>query len=203
MDSSARAQRSKKVQAILAGGMVLGLGAAITLAVWTDNEWATGTFSAGAFNMEGSTDGVLYEEHEVVGDAAALSFSVDFDNLSPDQTVAAPFAVRLDDATTTGATVVPASATGSGTAEANLTYGVVQVASVAACLPDATGSATIVPAGTALDSVSVTPGTFALAQGTGGNPGAPVFLCVQVTSESTLEQGQTAAGTWQFEATSD
>ncbi|MFC8041824.1 SipW-dependent-type signal peptide-containing protein [Paenarthrobacter sp. NPDC057355] len=34
--------RATKVRALLAGGLVLGVGAAFTLAAWTDNEWVFG-----------------------------------------------------------------------------------------------------------------------------------------------------------------
>lgn len=53
----------RKVLAVLAGGLVLGVGAAITLAAWNDSEFATGTFTAGSFNLQGSTDGTTYAEH--------------------------------------------------------------------------------------------------------------------------------------------
>ncbi|MGX9899679.1 SipW-dependent-type signal peptide-containing protein [Arthrobacter sp. SA17] len=35
-------RRKDKVRALLAGGLVLGIGAAFTLAAWTDNEWVFG-----------------------------------------------------------------------------------------------------------------------------------------------------------------
>ena len=49
-----RRRDSRRVKAVLAGGMVLGIGAAITLAAWNDSEFATGTFSAGHFGIEGA-----------------------------------------------------------------------------------------------------------------------------------------------------
>jgi len=62
----------RKVRAVLAGGLVLGVGAAVTLAAWNDSEFATGTFTAGTFNLEGSTDGTTFTDHNVDdGDTAA------------------------------------------------------------------------------------------------------------------------------------
>ena len=43
------------IRAILAGGIVLGVGAAVTLAAWNASEFATGTFQAGTFTIEGAT----------------------------------------------------------------------------------------------------------------------------------------------------
>lgn len=208
MTSSSIAQtndqsKSRKVKAILAGGLVLGLGATITLAAWNDSEFVTGLFGAGHFNVQGSTDGTTFTDHTPIGSAATLSFSTGFDNLSPNQTVASPFVLHLDKDTTTGATVSVSSAASSGTAAGDLTYSIVEVASVAGCTPAATGSSTIVPAGTALNSVAgAAPFTLAKSATLGTDPGADVFLCIQVTSGTALAQGTSATGTWEFLATS-
>jgi predicted ribosomally synthesized peptide with SipW-like signal peptide len=201
--AGARRTGTQRLKAILAGGLVLGVGAAITLAAWNDSEFATGTFNSGHFNVQGSTDGTTFADHTSSGSAAGLSFSTGFDNLSASVTVAAPFVLHLDKDSTSNATVSVASATGAGTAKAHLTYGIVTVASVVACTPSASGTATIVPAGTSLDSVSGA-STFDLTKSTnlGTAPGADVFLCIKVSSDSALAQDTTATGTWEFLATS-
>ena len=59
---------NRKILAVLAGGLVLGVGVAVTLAAWNDSEFATGTFTAGSFNLEGSTTGdtdAAYSDHNV------------------------------------------------------------------------------------------------------------------------------------------
>ncbi|MGO2139648.1 MAG: SipW-dependent-type signal peptide-containing protein [Leucobacter sp.] len=57
-EDSAQSRRGwTKARALLAGGLVLGVGAAVTLAAWTDNEWVRGVFGTGTFGIEGSTDG--------------------------------------------------------------------------------------------------------------------------------------------------
>ena len=56
-----RGLRSRKVRAILAGGLVLGLGAAVTLAAWNDSEFAKGTFTSGSLNIQGSVDGDIFD----------------------------------------------------------------------------------------------------------------------------------------------
>ena len=44
--------RSVRIRALLAAGMVLGLGVVGTLAAWTDESTATATFSAGTLDLE-------------------------------------------------------------------------------------------------------------------------------------------------------
>ncbi|WP_431727083.1 SipW-dependent-type signal peptide-containing protein [Verrucosispora sp. TAA-831] len=192
----------RKLKAILAGGLALGLGATITLAAWNDSEYATGTFTAGSFSMEGSTDGTTYAEHPTAGTAAALAFSTGFDNMSPDDVVAAPFAVRLTAATTYDATVTVASATPAPPAFVGLTYGIATVPTFGDCAPTPTTPTWIVPEGTALDSVTGAL-SFNLTQGTPPTtPGAPVFLCFVVTAGSGLVQGTSVTETWQLLAES-
>jgi predicted ribosomally synthesized peptide with SipW-like signal peptide len=203
---------SRRVRALLAGGLVLGVGAAITLAAWNDSEFATGTFTAGSFNMEGSIDGTAFAENPV-GDPAALSFSTGFDNLSPSTTVAAPFVLRLDAATTTAATVTVAAATSAqngliADATANLTYTVLTVTNVAACTSSATaadsGAASVVSS-TAFNPVgAITSTTINLAKSAdaGATAGANVYLCMLVTTDADLAQDSSAVATWEFAADS-
>ncbi|GAA4282497.1 hypothetical protein GCM10022261_00280 [Brevibacterium daeguense] len=196
--STTPSRRSRKFKAILAGGIVLGVGAAATLAAWTDDEWAIGDFQAGSFNLEGSTNGSDYTEHEIEGDAATLGFETGADNLSPGDSYAAGFAVRLDDTTSYDATVELANVTDAAENVTGLTYGVVQVESFAVCTPEATGTS-IVAAGTALDAGT---GSFEVTAGPDTSAGAPVNLCFQVTANDELSQNQSTTATWQFTATS-
>lgn len=193
--------RSRKFKAILAGGIVLGVGAAVTLAAWTDDEWAEGIFGAGEFNVEGSTNGTDFDDHESSAGAAELSFSLDGgDNLSPGDTVVAPFALRLDGPTTYDATVALTSAAGGGDNTTALSYEIVQVASAGECTATATGTS-VAPAGTALDSTTGAT-EFDLTAGTDTATGDPVALCFKVTADDTLTQGQDTTAQWQFTATS-
>ncbi|MFE5775798.1 SipW-dependent-type signal peptide-containing protein [Brachybacterium sp. NPDC056505] len=191
-----RTTRSKKVRAVLAGGLVLGIGAAVTLAAWNDSEYARGDFSAGAFDLEGSTDGADYGEHPAADSAAALAFSVDPSNLAPGDSVSAPFAVRLDDTTTYDA-VVDVLATSTSGDVSNLTYSLVQTDSFGCGQSTA---ATLVPSGTAVGQVPGAP-QFDLTAGD-GTAGQPVTLCFTVKAGSGLEQGQTGSATWEFAAES-
>ncbi|WP_404287406.1 SipW-dependent-type signal peptide-containing protein [Glutamicibacter arilaitensis] len=193
--------KSRKVKALLAGGLVLGVGAAVTLAAWTDQEWTEGLFGSGSFNIQGSTDGTTWAEHESSAGSANLVFDLPASsNLSPSDVVAAPFALQLDAGTTYDATVALASATVDGLNAANLTYGIVQVANFADCNPTATGT-TIVPAGTTLGTTTGA-SDFALTAGTDGAAGSTVNLCFQVTAGEDLVQGDETTAQWQFIGTS-
>lgn len=193
-----RKRRNTRIKAILAGGLVLGLGAAVTLAAWNDSEFASGSFAAGHFNLEGSsTNGTTFTEHASAGAAAALSFTVNPTNMQPGSIVYAPFAVRLDSTTTYDATVTITNAATTGSLT-GLTYRLVQPTAWG-CSSSTTGT-TLVPAATAIGTV---PGstTFDLTQGA-GVAGAPAYLCFVVTADAALVQGQTGTVTWDFTAAS-
>jgi predicted ribosomally synthesized peptide with SipW-like signal peptide len=194
--ADSRGTRGRRLKAILAGGLVLGVGAAVTLAAWNDSEFAQGTFTAGAFNLEGSTDGTVYDEHVDAGSAAPLGFTVPAGNLAPGDTVSAPFAVRLDETTTTGADVV-ISAAPSGGSLAGLTYSLDQTTAFGC---DLTGATNRVVAGTAVTAVSGTP-TFSLEPGASA-AGDAAYFCFTVTADAALVQSQTGTATWQFAAAS-
>jgi predicted ribosomally synthesized peptide with SipW-like signal peptide len=201
-----RRRRSRMIRAILAGGLVLGVGAAVTLAAWNDSEFATGTFTAGTFNLEGSTTSATtgFSDHAAAGSAATLTFTLNPTSLTPNDVVAAPFVVRLAANTTNNADVVIAAPTSTGTVTA-LTYEVVRVATFAACTPsavDSTGTS-LISANTAMTAVAG-PNTFALSKGAPvTSAGASQVLCIKVTAGAGLVQAQTGTVTWKFTATSN
>lgn len=197
------ATKRRKVLAVLAGGVVLGVGAAITLAAWNDSEFATGLFGAGSFNLEGSTTSATddFDDHATAGAAAELEFTLPLaENLAPTDVVYASFWVRLDAATTTAGTLTGAGATGTGVNADHLSYEVQVIGPTADC--DATASGTVIASGDDLADFTAGAPT-ALAVGAGSDPGAAVHLCFAVTAEDGLLQGETAIGTWQFTAESN
>lgn len=198
--TSPRTKKRGIIRAILAGGLVLGVGAAVTLAAWNDSEFATGTFSAGTFNLEGSTDGTAFADH-ATAPGAALGFTVNPASLSPGDVVYAPFAVRLAANTTNNATVTVAVPTPATTGSVTgLTYQILQPTAFG-CTAATTGT-TLVPAGTAVGSVPSAV-TFSLTKGAPTtSAGAAVNLCVKVTAGASIVQGQTGTATWQFQAAS-
>lgn len=196
---SAVSTRATKVRAILAGGLVLGLGATVVMAAWNDSEFGSGTFTAGTFDVQGSTDGVTYTSH-ATAPGATLGFTVSPDNLAPGQTVYAPFALRLAAGTTTDATVTINAATASGTVT-GLTYELIQTAALG-CDAGTAGTATNVPAGSAITAAPASP-EFTLTNGaTTATAGDPAYFCFRVTAGTGLVQGQTGTATWQFAAAS-
>lgn len=45
-----------RVRAVLAGGLVLGVGATLTLAAWNDSEYASGALTTSTFDLQSSTN---------------------------------------------------------------------------------------------------------------------------------------------------
>lgn len=202
-------QTQRKVLAVLAGGLVLGVGVAVTLAAWNDSEFANGTFTAGSFNLEGSTDGTAYADHNVDdGDTAAtLAFTLPagvVGNMAPDDVVYAGFWVRLAAGTTTGADLVADGTTADAAASSNsdhLSYAIYQLAPGATCNA-ASAVGTPIATGATLDAqTGVT--TVALSEGaTAATPGTAVQLCFAVTADAALEPSLVTNATWKFTATS-
>ncbi|MGO3136250.1 MAG: SipW-dependent-type signal peptide-containing protein [Agrococcus casei] len=197
--------KRRKVLALLAGGLVLGVGTAITLAAWNGSEFATGNFAAGSFNLEGATDSATgtYTDHDTAGGAAGLEFTLPLsENMTPTDVVYAPFWVRLDAATTSPATLTAVTIDGTGTNAANLSYEVFEIEAAATCDATAVDSGTLVASGA--DLTSLTAGdSVGLTEGADADAGAPAQLCFVVTAGADLEQGEVASATWQFTAESN
>ncbi|MDQ0728552.1 SipW-dependent-type signal peptide-containing protein [Microbacterium sp. W4I20] len=202
----------RKVLAVLAGGLVLGVGVAVTLAAWNDSEFATGTFTAGSFNLEGSVAGDVdasYSDHNVDdGDAAAtLAFDLPANivgNMSPGDVVYEGFWVRLAAGTTTGADLVAAGTTSSPAATSNtdhLGYSIYALAPGATCNA-ASAVGTPIATGATLDAQAGVTTTPLLEGATATAAGTAVQLCFAVTADATLEQGLATTATWEFTATS-
>lgn len=61
--TSGRHFSRRKAAAVLAGGLVLGVGAVNTLAAWTDNEQAQATFATGVFALESRVAAGSFADH--------------------------------------------------------------------------------------------------------------------------------------------
>lgn len=204
-----RSVRRRKVRALLAGGLVLGVGAAVTLAAWTDNVFGQAEFSAANWNVQGNFDGTTWGEYDQTpGNAAgSFSFSTGFNAMGPGDTVYAPVSLRVGKGTTAGgaydATVKLNGATPStGALFPHLTYTVVPGVTRANCLAKslAGGTAPIVAAGSAL-GVSSADSALTLPKA-----GTEVPLCFAVTmsptvAASTVAGTTTGVVTWKFDAT--
>lgn len=197
--------RRRKVLAFMAGGVVLGVGAAMVLAAWTDSEFATGNFGAGSFNLEGSTTSATagFSDHATDANPAELEFTLPLaTNLAPGDVVYAPLWVRLDAETTSPATLAGAGAVGSGTNAQHLPYEVYVIGPDADCDSSAT-SGTLISSGTDGLNTFAAGDTVPLTVGDGIDAGEAAQLCFIVTASEDLEQSEEATGTWQFTATSN
>ncbi|MFZ4842335.1 SipW-dependent-type signal peptide-containing protein [Mycetocola saprophilus] len=204
-----RTSKRKAVRAVLAGGLVLGIGAAVTLAAWNDSEFVQGIFGSGKFDLEGSlTAGGTYASHATAGAAPTLAFTAPLaSNLSPGNVTYAPYFVRLAAGTTTDASarIANASATDSvsGAANAaNLTYSVYNLAPTATCNAAGVTSQTPIATGTNLTSVSGATDITLTKGADASTAGGSRLLCFVVTAAPGLVQGGTTTATWQITATS-
>lgn len=171
----------RKVLAVLAGGLVLGVGAAATLAAWNDSEFATGEFSAGEFVFQGSADGQTWADHTSEGGAAALSFETGADRLSPGDAVYEAYALRVTGSYDAQLESVAPTGSGDFATAGKLSFDTVAT--------DALGCDAA-----AFDGGSAVPGTIAA--------GDEVYLCLRVTASDALEQGDTGGVTWRWNAES-
>ncbi len=184
-----------KAKAILAGALVLGVGAAVTLASWNDSEVASGAFAGGSFNLQSSTDGSVFTDNPV-GQPATLSFSTTATNLSPNTTVYAPFAIQLAAGTTNAARVsVSGVAAGEAALISNLSYTMVTTSSIT-CDATAVAGGTTILTGSGAASASASDVIDLTSAAT------PTFLCIAVTGEKDLPQVLTGSLTWSFTAVS-
>lgn len=198
----AKQLRSRRIRAVLAAGLVLGVGAAATLAAWNDSEYGSATFTAGKFDIVGATDGLNFSSH-AVAPGAALTFSVPVNAMAPGNTTYALFSVKTASPSVAGTVRLLAGApTGTGLAT-HLTYGV-RTISGTSCTPAtyaAASTAVVVPDGSAL-TVGATPATTQVVEANGA---AQVNYCFAVTlplAVSNAAQGLTAIQTWQIQGTS-
>ncbi|WIE74099.1 SipW-dependent-type signal peptide-containing protein [Curtobacterium sp. MCJR17_020] len=194
-------RRRKTVLAVLAGGLVLGVGAVVTLAAWQDDEFAHGTFtSSGDFELAGQVSTAEGFTDHATSPGGALAFDVNAASLAPDMVSYSPYAVELAAGTTVPATVTVTAGTSTGSVD-DLTYGIYAVDSFTCDAAAVTAGTSVVPEGTAIDTVPADT-TFDLAAATADTAGAPQFLCLVVTAGADLATGQTGAAVWQFQAAS-
>jgi predicted ribosomally synthesized peptide with SipW-like signal peptide len=185
--------RRRKIMAIIAGGLVLGVGAAITLAAWNDSEFANGTFGSGSFDLEGSTDGAAFTS-DPTAPGKTLTFELDADALSPGAVVAVPFAVQLSAGSSYEADVTIEAASGAAIA-ADLTYDLVDTgAFVTGCSAATPGTALINDAATTASGPTA---AFSLTAAA-----TPVNLCFVVTAGAGLDPNLTGTVVWEFVGTS-
>lgn len=197
-----RGRASRRVRALLAGGLVLGLGVSATLAAWTDTEVASGAFGASTFGTQSSVNGGgVWADN--VSTPAVLAFAAG--GFSPTVTKYAALNLR------TVPNSLPGTASLGGaviTADTGLVAGlqlrVVSYAGTGACASDVFTAGAVYVVGTfaapaALTAAGTSTPTLTAAQGT------PTTLCFQVSmpsGASTDFQGKALTATWTVTSTS-
>lgn len=184
VDSRDPSRRRRKLLALGAGGLVLGIGAVVTMAAWTDTEVVQGNFAAGTFGLQSSANGTDFSDHDTSAEALTIAFDDLAENLSPTDSATGVYAVRLDPTSTYGA-AVSGVVEASGDAADNLTYTVQQVTAI----DGTTTQGTLVPS----ESVRA-PGSHDLF--TLDAKADVVYLKVTVTADEDLAQGETANVLW-------
>jgi len=197
-----------RARALLAGGLVLGLGATATAASWNDSEYATATLTTSTFNTESSVGGQAWADN-ASPPGATVTLAVGA--FSPGTVAYLPVLIRTKVNSIAG-TVVMGGATFTGTDAALLspvfTYRVVRT--TATCDSTAfSGTPVFVigaSGGVPLTTVPSTSLVNTLAAATTVATGASTGFCLEVTlptGASNTLQGKTASATWQFLATSN
>lgn len=194
-----RRLRSRRWRAVLAGGLVLGIGAAVTLAAWNDSEYGSASFTAGRFDIVGAVDGSTFSSHATTGAAAALNFQLAPTAMAPGNATYALFSVKTANPSVAGTLQLTAGTPGGTGLATYLTYGVRTISGT-------TCNATTYAAGTAVvaDGSALT-ANGATTQAVTANGGAQVNYCFAVTLPTTAPnaaQGLTMSQTWQIQGTS-
>ena len=194
------------MQALLAAGLVLGIGTAVTLAAWTDTENATGSFGASVFGTESQSAGSPTYASNTASPGATLSFNATA--MSPGTPFYAWLNVRTTATSTVGGTVALTSSAPTGGLASALQYRAVRMpgphpsstcdAAAFSGTPVfvAGASATYLPA----SEVPATPVANSI-----GAAGAQLGFCFEVRIQpgaANSFQGQSGTVTWTLTATS-
>jgi predicted ribosomally synthesized peptide with SipW-like signal peptide len=197
---SARPRVSIRVRAALAGGLVLGLGAGLTVASWTNAEYVKGTFTASSFDLQTSSQGGAY--------TGATSLTGNVTGLYPGSLAYIALKVKTAAVSAAGTVSLSAAANSTGLA-AVLRYRIVQT--LAACTASSftvpSPSASWVTGGgtSAYQQVSAalaaTPGLAV-----GANASSEVGYCIELGMPSTgvaqANAGTSGVPTWNIVGTS-
>ena len=194
-----RRLRSRRWRAVLAGGLVLGIGTAVTLAAWNDSEYGSASFTAGRFDIVGAVDGSTFSSHATTGAAAALNFQLAPTAMAPGNATYALFSVKTANPSVAGTLQLTAGTPGGTGLATYLTYGVRTISGT-------TCNATTHAAGTAVvaDGSALT-ANGATTQAVTANGGTQVNYCFAVTLPTTAPnaaQGLTMSQTWLIQGTS-
>lgn len=221
VEMSKSAGRRGKIRALLASGLVLGVGATFTLAAWTDNEWVFGGAGPGSdtpgtkiYAMEQNTVAPFAEASwtdEPEANGGRLDFTIKAANLLPGDTVYAPFQLRAkagsEALTVSLAEAVQATNPAPGDDNSTALYNALRYrawigldAADCSAAGDKTAGTELVAANSPLTTLGADP--FALAAGASGAAGEPENLCFAMTlpagTTDTSLQGKNVVPLWRF-----
>lgn len=227
---SGRSRKNRKIAAISAGALVVGLGAAYTLASWNDSEWVWGGadgdpgLGTQTFDVQQNTTldlaagGWTDEESNPGG---SLQFSTGALQLTPGDTVYAPVSLRTVPNSIAGDIQLQGAVAAAGTPapqnDADLWNAVrVSVWTNSGAEPAACNASTAGTAGWSQIVNNATLGTAgsaeqAIAATTAGNPGVPQNYCFAITlpenpagvTDVKSLQGLAISPAWEFQAESN
>lgn len=171
-----------------------------TLASWNDSEFASATFTAGHFDLEGSTDGgATYAQHPTADQPGVLDFELPVTNLSPGDWINGEFKVRLAQGTTNNALLRMQSAGSTGHLKGVGVFTWQDFEGSCADKPyDVENGLSFSVDGTTYQSSQIS-----LSKGASADvAGEPVTICFAVSGGSTMPQTQTGAYSWKLTAVS-
>lgn len=203
------------MRALLAGGLVLGIGAAVTAASWNDSEYATATLSTSSFNTESNVNGVGYLDN-VTSPGTTVTLPVGA--FSPGvrgylQVLIRTKATSIAGTTVLGAPVVtgtgPTAVADAAAFTTNFSYRVVRTS--ATCNSTAFTGTPVWVVGSSSAGLPLNTGqnggvTNVLAAAAPAAPGVETGFCFEVLLSALAAndlQGKTASATWQFLSTSN
>lgn len=208
---AARRPRSfTKVRAVLAGALVLGVGATMTLASWTDTEFATGSFATSRFDTQSSIDNSAWADN-TSAPGATITFAGT--GMSPDTHRYGYVLIRGKANSVAGTLTFAAPTVTNGGTDvtpflgAALQYRAVAITS-AGCSSTtfSTGTPTyIVGTSSTYASLSAAGSTGVALPAATASAGAPAGYCFDVylpAGADTLLQGKSVTVTWNVTATS-
>ena len=195
----------RRVRAVLAGALVLGVGSAATLAAWTDREYGQATFTTRRFDTESSVNGGTSWADNTVSPGATFTF--DATAMSPSSVKYAQILIRTKTGSLAGTLqVAGASITPAGTDEATVLGAALRyrvIVSTATCAAGLFTSGAIYVVGSFAAPVAL--GTTGLSTSVTANGGSNTGLCFEVSLPSNAAntlQGKTSTAIWNIVATS-
>lgn len=220
MSDAQSSHRTRKIAAIAAGALVVGVGATYTLASWNDSEWVFGGADGEAgvgtatFEVEQNTGPGWTQDETNPG--GALTFTADPLALTPGDSLFAPVSLRTVQDSVAGTVTLQAAtpATGVTVSDAGdvlwdaitLSVFTSAAATAPACTPadfDAADWTTIVDAQPLATAATA-------AQDLAADQGSVQNYCFQITLPADAQtqagddlMGRTIAPAWEFAAVSD